>query len=202
LPEPQPVPEKKPDLPPIAPAPEPIIAPASPLAPPEPEGILAGPLSITATGSFKWHSPNLSIWEVGATLEWRRFFLTGAYGFPAKWDFAGRDIEVHALSFGAGWSPVILRPGGAVLSAVAAVAFDRLVLLRTDVAGATSHDQVDVGPQVGAEIAYVAAGWLHLSAGVAFVWFPTAHLVQVADGPSERLNDVCLAAHIRLGWSQ
>jgi len=144
----------------------------------------------------------VSIWELGATVEWRRFFLTGGYGFPANLDFGGRKIEVRALSFGAGWNPVLLRPGGAVLSAVAAVALDRLVLLRGDVVGATSHDQVDVGPEVGAEMAYVASGWLHLSAGVAVTWFPTAHLVQVTDGPSERLNDVCLAAHIRLGWSQ
>jgi hypothetical protein len=190
-----------PPTPPAAPAPQPSRSETPPPTA-SPSSASWGPFSVTASAAWKWRSPSLATWQVGGRLAWRRFFLSGAYSLPASWSLEDRPIEVRGLTFTAGWRPSVWEYKKADLSVIAAVALDRLELRRTDESDATSHAQFDVGPFAGLELTYVAEGWLHLSIGLEGAWYPTAHLVQIPNGPSQRFNIFCLGATLRVGWTQ
>jgi hypothetical protein len=146
-------------------------------------------------------APRLSGPELGARLGWHRLYLGGDYA-AADWSWDGRPIAFVALGAELGARLPFLTGPHLALGGLVAARLERVSLRRRDVAGASSHPYADAGATAGLEGRWQPWRRVHLALFVDGTWRPISRRVDIAGGPSLRLDawSARLGANAGLDW--
>jgi hypothetical protein len=145
-------------------------------------------------------APGLASPQVGGTFAWRALFLRGAVD-GRQWRWGERELSLRALAAEVGVRVPILARGQAGLSGTAALLAERIVLRRRDVPDARDHGYWEGGATAGITAAWRPRSWLYFAVFGDAGYRPTARQVEIAGGPSLRLNAWSLRAALAAGVS-
>ncbi len=187
---------------PVPPPPAPVVAPPTAVTesapPPLPEA-RRWPWRIEASAGGRLRSPGILSAEFAASVAWGPVRVGASYDPRVVFSLGGIPVAIAGVGARGGAGFDVFRGGSWFLGWDAALRVEWLSLRRLDVAGAASAGYADLGIGAGlhggAQLGPIAA-----ELQLAGLLMPTGRIVEIQDGPRERVGLWGVQMGVGLSW--